>query len=196
LLTQPQDRAPALFQAVLGDKWRDLPPCIQRLHSVRGVESFSGRARVTRGRGLLARLAARLIGFPSEGEDVPVTVIKTRTPAGEIWERNFAGRRMRSMLTPSVRPQHCCERFGPFTFELELPVEDGALHFYVRRGWLLGVPLPSLLLPRSCSREFAADGAFHFDVGLYAPVTGGLIVRYQGRLAGDADAEAMRPVER
>ena len=185
MLVQPQDPARTLFQTVLGDKWRELPPCVQRLHSGDGVESFSGRAQVTRGRGLVARLTAWLFRFPSEGEGVPVTVTKTRTPAGEVWERNFAGRRMRSVLTPSVRPQHCRERFGPFTFELELPVEDGALHFPVRRGWLLGVPLPSLLLPTSCARELAVNGTFHFDVGLYAPLTKGLLVRYQGQLSPD-----------
>ena len=110
---------------------------------------------------------------------MPLTVTMTRTPAGEAWERNFAGRRLSSFLTPSPRPGHVRERFGLATYELELPVEDGALHFSVRRGWLLGIPLPSLLLPKSCTREFAVDGAFHFDVGLYAPLTGGLIVRYQ-----------------
>jgi hypothetical protein len=178
--------APTLFQTALGDKWRDLPPCVQRLHSVQDVESFSGRACVTRGPGLVARLAAWLFGFPNAGEEVPLTVTMTRTPAGETWERNFAGRRFRSFLAPSDRAQHCLERFGPFTYEQELPVEDGLLHFPVRRGWFLGVPLPSLLLPRSCSREFAADGAFHFDVGLYAPLTGGLVVRYQGHLRPDA----------
>ena len=142
---------------------------------------------MTRGRGLLARVAAWLLGFPAAGDDVPLTITKTRTPTGEIWERNFAGRRFRSFLAPSDRAQHYRERFGPFTYEQELPVEDGVLHFPVRRGWFLGIPLPSLLLPRSCSREFAADGAFHFDVGLYAPLTGGLIVRYQGRLGADGE---------
>ena len=185
--THLQDPAPTLFQTALGDKWQELPPCVRRLHSVQGVESFSGLARVTRGRGLLARVAAWLLGFPAAGDDVPLTITKTRTPTGEIWERNFAGRRFRSFLAPSDRAQHYRERFGPFTYEQELPVEDGVLHFPVRRGWFLGIPLPSLLLPKSCSREFAADGAFHFDVGLYAPLTGGLIVRYQGRLGADGE---------
>jgi hypothetical protein len=179
--------APTLFQTALGAKWRELPPCVRRLHSVQGVESFSGLAQVTRGRGLVARVAAWLLGFPEAGDGVPLTITKTKTPAGEVWERNFAGRRFRSVLTPSDRAQHYRERFGPFTYEQELPVEDGVLHFPVRRGWFLGVPLPSLLLPRSCSREFAANGAFHFDVGLYAPLTGALIVRYQGRLAADGE---------
>jgi hypothetical protein len=149
------------------------------------VESFSGRAQITRGRGLLARLAASAVGFPPAGDDVPVTVTIARSGGGEAWERNFAGRRLRSFLSPSLRPGHIRERFGLATYEIELPVEDGALHFPVRRGWLLGIPLPSVLLPVSCTREFAVDGQFRFDVGLYAPLTGHLIVRYQGCLRPD-----------
>jgi hypothetical protein len=176
----------SLFQAALGAKWLELPPCIRRLHAGHGVQSFSGHAQVTRGRGLVAGLAAWLLGLPKAGEDVPLTVTMTPSPDAEVWERSFAGRRLRSVLTPSPRPGHLRERFGPATYELELPVVDAALHFPVRRGWLLGVPMPSALLPRSCTREFAVDGTFHFDVGLYAPLTGGLIVRYRGCLRPDA----------
>ena len=178
--------ASPLFQSALGDRWLELPSCVRRLHTVQGTASFSGRAQVTRGRGIVAWLAAWLIGLPRAGEDVPVTVTMTRTPDGETWERNFAGRRLRSFLTPSPRPNHLRERFGVATYELELPVEEAVMHLPVRRGWILGIPLPSVLLPQSCSREFAVDGTFHFDVGLFAPVTGGLIVRYRGSLRPDA----------
>jgi hypothetical protein len=180
-----QPAAP-LFQAALGDRWCELPACVRRLHAGRNVESFSGRADIARGPGPVAWLAGWLVGLPKAGEDVPLTVTMTRATVGEAWERSFAGRRLRSVLTPSPRPCHVRERFGLATYELELPVEDAILHFAVRRGWLLGIPLPSWLLPRSCTREFAADGVFHFDVGLYAPLTGGLIVRYRGSLKPDA----------
>jgi hypothetical protein len=120
------------------------------------------------------------------GQAVPLAVTMTQTPQREQWERNFAGRRLRSVLTPSPRAGHVRERFGVANYELELPVQDAALHFPVRRGWLLGIPMPSALLPKSCTREFAVDGMFHFDVGLYAPLTGSLIVRYRGWLRPDA----------
>jgi hypothetical protein len=184
LLVLASDRGsrPTLFQSALGDRWHELPPCVQRLHAFETATSFSGRAHIARGRGIVAAVAAWLIGLPKAGVDVPLIVTMTRTPAGEAWDRNFAGRHLRSFLMPSSRPGHVRERFGLATYELELPVKEAALHFSVRRGWLLGIPIPSLLLPKSCTREFAVDGVFHFDVGLYAPVTGGLIVRYRGRL--------------
>jgi uncharacterized protein DUF4166 len=178
-----QMAAPTLLQTALGDAWQQLPRSVQRLHSVQEVESFSGRACIRRGRGRLARLAGWFFQFPTAGDDVELTITKTRTSSGEIWERNFAGRSFRSLLTSSLRPAHYRERFGPFCFEQELPLADGALHFVVRRGWFLGIPLPAMLLPRSCSKEFEVDGTFHFDVGIYAPLTGELIVRYRGELA-------------
>jgi hypothetical protein len=32
------------------------------------------------------------------------------------------------------------------------------------------------------AREYAEDGRFHFDVRLFAPLTGGLMVHYRGHL--------------
>ncbi len=176
---------PTLFRRALEEEWERLPASIRRLHSVQDRESFSGRAEVERGQSWLARLAAFVFRFPRAGASIAVKVDKIRTAKGETWVRDFAGRRFRSHLT-SRRP-HCCEeRFGPFTFELAIPVEAGALHLPVRRGWFLGIALPRAILPRSESREFEVDGRFHFDVGLYAPLGGGLIVRYRGWLTPDA----------
>src|SRR5262245_8658508 len=106
---------PTLFQAALGNRWHQLPACIRRLHSVQDAESFSGRARVTRGSGLIAALAGWLFGFPRAGDGVPLTLTITCATAGEIWERNFGGQHLRSILMPSRRPFHYRERFGPFT---------------------------------------------------------------------------------
>ena len=178
--SRSEEPAPSFFEQILGERWRQLPASVRRLHSVQDVESFSGRATVTRGSGFTARLAAWFFGFPKAGKDVPLTITKYRTRTGEIWERNFAGRIFCSYLTPSRRAFHYRERFFAFTYEQELLVYEQSLHLPVRRGWFLGIPLPSPLLPGSESREYDVKGHFHFDVGLYAPLGGGLIVRYQG----------------
>jgi hypothetical protein len=187
--SRSEESTPALFETLLGEKWRQLPASIRRLHSVHDIESFSGRATVTRGKGMIARLAAWLFGFPEAGRNVPLTITKRRTAGGEVWERNFAGRIFRSHLSASPLPSHCREGFVAFKYELELPVRDGSMHLHVQRGWFLGVPMPSFLLPASESREYDVDGVFHFDVGLYAPLGGSLIVRYQGRLTPDCESE-------
>jgi saccharopine dehydrogenase-like NADP-dependent oxidoreductase len=176
---------PTLFQSALRDRWALLPPEVRELHSVQDVESFSGVAHVMRGRSLIARLAAWFFGFPRAGKDVPITVTKTRTENGEIWERNFDGRVFRSYCTPSPVPYRYRERFWLFNCEQDLPVTDGCMHLPVRRGWFLGLPIPRPLLPGSDSKEYSEKGRFHFDVSLIAPLGGGLVVRYRGALQPD-----------
>jgi hypothetical protein len=184
---EEMDHAP-LFQRVLGPAWAELPAPNRRLADVHEVEVFRGLARIDRGAGWVARIGAALFGFPPAGEDVPVTVTKTRIGDGEVWERDFAGRRFRSHLTPTGKSGRVFERFGPVKFELDLPVRDGAMALPVLRGWCLGLPIPRALLPVSDSREYAEDGTFHFDVGLIAPLGLGLVVRYRGWLKPDCTA--------
>ena len=71
------------------------------------------------------------------------------------------------------------------TFLLRLAVKDGGLHYPVIAGRCLGLPLPRFMLPHSIAREYEVDGGFQFDVALYAPLRGGLIVRYAGYLRPD-----------
>jgi hypothetical protein len=188
-----EEPAPTLIQRALGERWRDLPETVRRLHSVQDLESFSGWARVARGRGLMARLTGWFFRFPRAADAVPVTVTKMRTASGEIWERNFGGRVFRSHLTPSGRPGHCNERFWRMRFELALTVDAGRLFFPVSRGWIFGIPLPAFLLPWSEAYECETNGKFHFDVGLYAPISGKLIVRYQGSVEPDCAPVAEAP---
>lgn len=189
-ITTHEDEAPQtpLFQAALGERWDDLMPAAKALHSVFDVARFSGTAKVERGTNPLAKLAAMLFGFPPAAPRVAVTVTKTCTDGGEIWQRDFGGRTFSSLLTPSPKPHHIRERFGPFTFEQGLPIEMGAMRLDVERGWFLGIPLPRWALPRSEAREFVEDGRFHFDVALSLPVLGSLIVRYRGSLEPSGEA--------
>ena len=181
-----EEEAPTLFERALGRDWQALPASIRRLHSVHDVERFSGRAEAVRGKGLLARLAARLFNFPAVGQDVAVTVIKECRGEGEVWERDFSGRKFRSCWSASDRARRVRERFGPFTLEFELAAGPPGLAYLVRRGWLAGIPLPARLLPSAEIREYEEGGVFHFHVVLQAPLVGGLIVRYHGHLTSDA----------
>ncbi len=180
-----EEARPGLFQSALRDRWAMLAPEARSLHDVQDMESFSGTAQVTRGTSLLARFIAWFVGFPTAGDNVSLTVTKTRTENGEIWERDFNGHVFRSYLGPSSQPYRYRERFWLLTFEQDLPVENGAMHLPVRRGWFAGIPIPRVLLPASESREYVEDGAFHFDVALRAPLGQGLIVRYRGTLSPD-----------
>lgn len=104
----------------------------------------------------------------------------TAQNGGELWERRFDGKLMRSFL--KVKDRAMTESFGPFTFTLDLHVMDGPLFYPIVSGKFGPVPLHKTFLPQSIAREYEADGRFHFDVQLRAPLTGGLMAHYQGWL--------------
>ncbi|MES2548910.1 MAG: DUF4166 domain-containing protein [Pseudomonadota bacterium] len=169
-----------IFPRVLGPAFATLPEAVRATHQTAGTTRWTGRASVTRGTAAWSRLIATLFGFPPATPDIPVDVTKTATAKGETWTRSFGNRSFRSQLRATA--QGMTERFGPFTFRLGLTVRDQALHYPVVAGRLGPLPLPRWLLPVSEAREYAIDGYFHFDVRLYAPVTGALMVHYRGHL--------------
>jgi hypothetical protein len=171
--------APFLFAQVVAD-FAMLPTPLQDLHSVMTHRRWQGRACVTRGKGLLARAVARIMRFPPEAADVPVTVVMERKGQAEVWTRDFAGRRFRSRLR--LRKGVMTERFGVLNFAIGLQVRDGGLVYPVTRGWCCGIPLPRWSLPRSDTIEGADGARATFDVALSLPLAG-LVVRYQGWLA-------------
>lgn len=172
-----------LFEVALAETWQALPEAVRDLHGDAADQRFEGCAEVIRGASVAARLAQWIVGFPKAGQDVPLSVTMTRDGAQETWLRDFDGQRFCSHLSPSDRPFHCYERFGPLACELALNIEDQILHLKIMRGRFLGLPVPKLLLPVTQAREFERDGRFHFDVALYAPLGLGIVVHYRGWLA-------------
>ncbi|MFU1477998.1 DUF4166 domain-containing protein [Roseovarius sp. C7] len=169
----------ALYPALLGAGFTTLPQPVQRFHSGSGPMVWQGRARVTRGRSLLARLAATLLGFPPEANSCPLRVEIRSHAQGETWVRHFGKTRLTSHQ--ARQGARLTERFGPLTAAMRaLPGPDG-LHLAPERLSFLGVPLPRALLDRSPSFERTEGDRFLFDVTVSSPVTG-LIVAYEGWL--------------
>ncbi|SFS03757.1 protein of unknown function [Yoonia litorea] len=169
-----------LFPRYLGDEFRALPDAVQAGHRVGDGLLLEGEGKVTRGSSLWARLIAGLFRFPPATERTPVSVRMVPRHGGELWERQFGKQVFRSYL--KVVDGRMTERFGPLTFTLGLHVAEERLHFPVRSGRSGPVPLPRWLLPISNASEYQKDGKFHFDVALHAPITGALMVHYQGWL--------------
>lgn len=166
---------------VLGERFDSLPGAIRETHLVYAPRMLAGRASIERGRGVWPSLIARLFGFPAATPDTSVVVDKRPDATGETWIRTFGSDTFRSHLRAT--PRGLTERFGPFTFDIALTVDDVRLAYPVSGARLFGVvPFPGVLLPVSHAFETADDGRFQFDVELRAPVTGERIVRYRGHL--------------
>ena len=178
------DPAAPLYRRVLGSALDNLPRSLRALHDTTEGRRWSGHADVRRGRRLLARLIAAIVGFPEAGSEVPVSVTLAPTSdGGELWTRDFGGRRFSSSQSAGKGTNGglVVERFGIAAFALALCVEDGRLFLVSRRWFLFGVPMPRFLLPTGSSFESEQDGRFHFSVEIRAPIAG-LIVAYEGEL--------------
>ena len=178
-----EDADAPLYRQILGSAFDELPGPIKTLHDSKASRSWGGSAEVRRGTGVFARLIARLIGFPISSPQGNVRVDFTPGPEGELWTRDFGGRKFSSFQSKGTGRNDglLVERFGIISVALALVV-DGQRLFLVPRRWnILGLPLPKFLLPSGNSFEAEIDGRFSFDVEIVAPLVG-LIVAYKGRL--------------
>lgn len=169
-----------LYRRILGADWDVLPEPIRAMHTLHDRLQARGFSSVERGTGLLSRLAAWLIGFPPAADNVPVTVDFELKNGVERWQRNFGGKRFVSYQSAG-KGGLIDERFGPFTFGLELRLVQGRLHLLMRRWRFRGIPMPASLAPRGETYEHVEDGKFRFHVDIEQPGVG-LIVRYRGWL--------------
>jgi hypothetical protein len=179
-----------LYARVLGAHFTALPAAIRELHAVQLAAAFEGRATVERGRGLLSRLVARVIGFPHPADDVDVVVRFDVRDGTETWTRNFAGRRFSSRQFAGAGGWQglLCESFGPLCFAFALVPQQDRLTLQAR-GWrAFGLPLPSRWGPWLRAFETVEQGRFCFDVTIGHPLTG-LIVHYRGWLVPTLHAD-------
>lgn len=176
-----------LYQRILASAWEKLPDPIRDLHQVETKRTFTGRASVDRGRGLIARLTGALYRFPDAGTEIPVDVLLERRDGGELWQRTFAGRTFRSFQREGHgRNAHLIdERFGPVSVGVALVTDGGHLEYRVRRWTFLGIPMPMFMAPGGRTFEHVEDGRFRFHVEIAHPWFG-LIVRYRGWLLAEA----------
>ncbi len=176
------------FEQALGADFEKLPDAVKASHRSGPIACFHGKARVT-GAKRLAAIAARLFGFPRNNDAADVTVVKRLiAPGREIWERTIGGSRFQSEITYAA-PGQVTERFGPFTFTLQLSANE-TRHLMQIIGWRIGpLPLPRFLAPSSTATEaVSANGHFTFDVPIAAPLLGRL-THYKGELQ-NTDTEA------
>ena len=173
-----------LYKRMLGEAWKALPAPLAELHNVVSKEhKAEGMARVETGKNVFARLLAALYGFPHTGEHVPVKVSFHQRDGGELWQRDFAGRKFSTFQSEGrgYADKLLVETFGPVTFWMALVLKQGELHSITRRWSIFGIPLPLAFAPNATVCEYVDGDDFCFYVEVKHRLMG-LIVRYEGRL--------------
>lgn len=181
-----------LYKRLLGDRYERLPAPIQAMHVFEDQRIVEGLCEVQRGRNPFTRLVASFFRFPREGANIPIRVTFDARSGREIWTREFAGQKLRTVqwLSSMGASTLLAERFGPACIFLDVGQDEQGLYFESRRLTLFGVPLPRFLFPRVAARERVEGGRFVFDVQAELPLLG-LLIRYRGWLSPAETKPAM-----
>ncbi len=182
-IIEPAGRAP-LYRRVMGDAFDRLPNTVRQIHTFAGAGLAEGRASVTRGTNPIARMVARVFGFPAAGDNIPLSVRFFERDGRETWERRFGDRTFASEL--SFDGEVLIERFGVLRFGFELRETSNGFGMHLRRWWCGPVPMPLPFGPKGVAEESEVDQRFHFDVPISLPGVG-LIVHYRGWLSPITD---------
>ena len=173
-----------LYERLVGEGWGGLGEPVRRFHTYGGELRAGGAFAVRRGRGLAARMLARMLRLPESGEAVPLLLTVTESGGGERWRRSFAGRDFVTEQRGHAGPL-LAERAGPFELLFRLTVEGGALVYSqegaaVRAG-RLRLRVPRRLAPRvgAWERACASGGGVRVGVRVTAPLAG-LLIEYEG----------------
>ncbi len=174
------------FSKVLGADYRKLPAIVRRMHDPLSAGTWRGRARVSRGRSLLARALAQAFRLPSEGEEVAISIKVSHLDGVERLARNYGGRIFATDFAVSLRdrPKTIEERIGLTRFQMGLSVADGALRYDLLEASWLGLPA-TWLFDRGYVASERADGPrylFEVEVGLARL---GRLIAYSGWLEPD-----------
>lgn len=174
--------APSLYRRALGEAYERMSAPGRSLHYA-GTSIWRGRCAVDGPANVIGRFVAALLQLPPATADAPISVEFTASDGAETWTRRVGYRTMRSrQFIGRRRPMGwIVEQFGPFAFDLAVPIADGRLELVVRGARFLGAPLPRFLWPGVKASETGEGERFRFDVEIGLPLIGRL-VRYRGSL--------------
>ncbi len=177
--------ADGLYAFVLGDAARQIADVVRSFHASSETVSGYGRFTITRPRRRISRLVGTLLRFPTDGIDVPVSLVIERHGLHETWRRRFGRRACVSrQRLANDRP---VERVGPIELELDIRVDHGTLvieshHARIALG-PVRFPVPRSLTPLIHAEVRAsADGLRNrVTVRISSRILGPLLA-YEGEL--------------
>lgn len=178
---------PQVFERALGAKvFGRLASMTRFVHTLNPSVKLRGRAEIKGAETWAGQLIAKLFSFPKSDTDAKLQVAITRGQNGEVWQRHYPDRTMRSIIRLVDESKNLIEeRFGFFRFEMKLVSDENGLDMKMQGGRFMNVRLPFFLLPTILVTERVSSEEKHmFDVHISHPFVGRL-VHYSGWLKPD-----------
>lgn len=170
----------SLFERVLGQRYGELAPALQRFHRLAGRHELHGVVETDPPGSALGRVLAGLLGSPRRATKGPIRFELDAAPGRETWTRHFPGRTMGSQM--HVVGGRVVERMGAAALTFALEADGGRLRMRLERMRLLGIPCPAWLRPRIVAEETGVGERLHFRIEAHVIVIG-QVVGYRGWLS-------------
>jgi hypothetical protein len=180
--TGPEARR-GLYAQLLGASWLQLAEPVRFAHAAESTVCASGRLRIARGRGHIARFLAALLRLPLASAAADTRLVVTSRGDVEHWSRTFEDRCLDTWQY-ATGDRELGERIGVIEFRFRLEASEGSLVFRQVEAAVMYGPLrlrlPAAWAPRVEAREDPAGArriGIHVRVGL--PVLGPVLT-YDG----------------
>lgn len=125
-----------IYRALLEQDFEKLPAVLREFHSAPGQRRAAGTMSIHRQSAFLAWL----VGFPREGEHVPVKLDVLATEDQEIWTRSFGG--VVRSSTQWAAGGFLVEKAGALRIAFRVRASADGLRFESRRAKVWGIPVP------------------------------------------------------
>lgn len=168
---------------MLGSDFERLPPVLRAFHGATGGATARGVLRVRHGPSRLARVLARALRVPPEGDEIPVTLLTVPRGDGEIWDRTFRTSRLRT--TQSLSEGKLVEYYGASALTFHVTADDHGMRFRSADFTWLGIRPPGLLRVQVDADVQGFESYWELAVVVRMPRLG-VITSYEGRLAPTA----------
>jgi hypothetical protein len=171
--------AASLYRRLLGPDFERLPPALRAFHDSAGGGSGAGVFRVRRSTRPVARVAARALRLPPEGDHVLVTLRVAVENGRELWERTFTTHRLRTRQW--LEGGRLLERVGAATLAFDVTADERGMQFRSVDFRWLGVPVPRGLAITVDADVRGFEAHWEVTVVVRAPRVG-IITSYEGRI--------------
>jgi len=167
----------SIYRRVAGAAFDHLPDAVKRAHghrlSGRGVVDVRWSPRRA------ARMAARAMGLPPEGNGLPLKLEVREEGSTVVYDRWFGGFHLRT--AQDLHRGLLREKAGPASFLYHLDVDGERLRYRMAGVSVAGVPLPPWMRTEVAATIEAWDAGWRASISIDAPGLG-RICDYEARM--------------
>ena len=166
-----------LYERILGEKFKELSPLVQTMHSYDSSKTLKGTVNIQRGKSFVAKLLNPLMGLPKEQKDALLMLELKAEKQEEIWKRTFGIDSFSSVQYQDA--EQMVEHMGLIKMYFDVYVDEASLCTVLKTTTILGVNVPKIFTLNISSQVKEEQGIVLFSVEV-STKKGALVINYDG----------------